>query len=214
MSEATATAEVTTEVPDLGLIEASGRYFIVRKATTAKQDHYIMARLEEAGLEKLKDQFGDDGAISKVAIEVMKLAYDNDILFEIVGAMLTETDDRGEPLPLVDSRGRPQKWTKEKADELANFVANLDDPIEKEQFNTIINATLILFFTTGVAPLMTSQSSSEVTAPSSPETPPLNEILVLDGSSVNDADALLQRVVREGDLDPTISENSPMSSET
>lgn len=207
--------EVAPEaIPSLGIITASGRYFINNPKTTSRQDTYVWTRIEEAGLEELQEQVGPDGSISELAIKIIKAAYEKDLLYDIVGALLTETNADGVPLPLIDVHGRPQRWTVAKAQELGNFVANLDDPDEKDRFNAIINATLILFFTTGVNSYLNSQNSSEE-APTvqSRENQTSTATPRADGSSADEPSALLRRVLDSG-LDPSITGSGTKSSGT
>lgn len=196
----------TQEPPDLGLLRLGGRYFISQRKTTQRQDTYVWTRLEEANLEKLQNEVGADGDISELAIGIIKAAYEKDTLYEIVGALLTETNKHGEPLPLKDKHGNPQRWTVEQARDIANLVANLEEKDEKEQLNPMINAILILFFTTGVGSHLTSPSSSE-TAPVtlSPDSPISSETPRPDGSSADEPSALLARALAVGDTDPTIT---------
>jgi hypothetical protein len=203
------------QLPTIGILQAGGRYFMSLAKTTARQDTYIMSLLNEAGLEQLRDQFTGDGDLTDGAIDLLKAAYEKDLLYEILGGLLTETDAQGTPLPLFDKRGRLQRWTVEKAQEIADLIANLDDPHEKEQFHELMNAVLILFFTTGVSPLLNSQSfSAKTPAPQDlPETPTSSETPRPAGSSTESADELLRKVLATGTVDPSITASGIAPSE-
>lgn len=188
-------------------IRVGGRRFVVTPKTTQRQDLYIMSRLESAGFEKLRGQVGDDGDMSELAIKLLNAAYEQDTLFEVVGAILTEVDPAGEPVVLYDEKGKRQRWTKAKAVEIADLIANLDEEEEKAQTRGVMTSILILFFTTGAASSMDSPSSSSAAAaPASSATPRP------DSSSPRSASDLLAEHLGAGGVDPTISGSGTASS--
>ena len=72
------TATEATQVPDLGIIKAGGRFFVSLPKTTARQDHYVLSRLNEAGLEDLQGQLNENGDMSEMAIRLIKAAYEKE----------------------------------------------------------------------------------------------------------------------------------------
>lgn len=205
-----AAAETPTEPANTPFL-VQGRRFRAREKTTGRQDMYVMGILEGADFERLRDQMGDDGSLSDLAKHIITNAYQQDTLYDLVGAILEEVDERGQPLPLVDGKGRPQKWTKENAEAIGNFIANLDDEEEKGQFSAMISGVLVMFFTTGVAAWTGSRNSSAAPATirlDSSETPGLDS----SSPGTDGHDPLLAQLLAAGDLDPTISASGTTSS--
>jgi hypothetical protein len=187
---------------DPGVIEVQGRRFIITGKTTGRQDGYVVSLLEQAGLEQLQNQMDENGDLSELATKVVASAYRNDTLYDIVGAMLTEIDAQGNPLPVRDEKGRPVKWSRVKAKELSDFVAELDEEEDKAKFQSILVGVLVLFFTTGAASLVTSPSSSRAV-------PQEQQASIAtprpDGSSAPAGDADLAKLLASGVLDPSFT---------
>lgn len=146
-----------------GVIVLDGRRFRVTEQTTARQDLFVMGHLERAGLEKLQGQMDDAGDLTELAVQLLGRAYANDTLFEVAAAILTEIGPDGEPLPVLDAQGRPQRWSKEKTLEVADFLANLTDERDKQALNGVMTNILVLFFTTAAASFTVSRTSSAAT---------------------------------------------------
>jgi hypothetical protein len=156
---------------DPGVMHFGGRHFVVTPETTQRQDFFVMSILEKAGLEKLQGQAGETGDLSELAIKILSAAYANDTVFDLVAAILTETDAQGAPLPIVDEHGKAQPWTKAKTLEISDFIANLRGKEEKNRLNGLMTSVLVLFFSAGAASQASFLSSSPAPKTSSRATP-------------------------------------------
>ena len=129
------------------VIPLGGRFFAPAEQTTSRQDGWIMARLEDAGILELlvKGTLGDESTGRKLIVQAMASGH-----YEAVIAGL-----------LVEDK---EKWTFESATANAEFFATLTKPDDKKALAELFGGVLIAFFQHGGR----SWTPSPIASPPSP----------------------------------------------
>lgn len=149
-------------------IVVAGRHFTASVETTFEQDMFIMATVQQAGLNKLGQDFDfRSGEMTEIASQIIAKAFSSGKLFALLGAVLTESD---------------QEWTQELARERELFFRKIKKPEDKKALHAAIITVILGFFVSGLLSSQTSQVSltplqEDAVSPSNSEETAAPEIL-------------------------------------
>ncbi len=124
---------------------SDGRVFRSSTATTARQDMWVMSRLDHVGLEAMASGHKSEEELAETGLRLIRAAYDKDELYEIIAGLLVEDG---------------VKWTQDGARANAAYFADLTDADDKMLLAGPIASLLLMYFFSGLASAPTSPNSS------------------------------------------------------
>jgi hypothetical protein len=142
-----------------------GRSFAVVTHPTYRQAAYIEKWRQAAKIDAMLARFdpAKDTEVSAFVANLIVESFESDAIFHVLAGGLVEV-----------KHGRPQKWTREGADALAEWIAELDDPADQHALQGAILGVIASFFLSRIVAAAASQTSSadEVQADTPPDVEP------------------------------------------
>lgn len=132
-----------------------GRDFTVVTHPTFRQAAYLEKWRRAAKIDEMMQGFdpANDEKVSSFVADLIVQSFESDAIFHVLAGGLVEVKG-----------GRPQKWTRDGADALAEWIAELEDAADQEALQRAILGVIASFFLSRIVALVASPSSSEDSA--------------------------------------------------
>jgi hypothetical protein len=124
-----------------------GRLFVPLDRTTVEHDHWYMRHVRAAGLDSARKR--DDESPDDFARRLLGLVLDSGRATLLLAGLIVPTE------------GAVIRWTPAGAAETAEFLARLEDPVDKRQVSALLAGMLADFFVNGLISWGDSLPSSD-----------------------------------------------------
>lgn len=135
-------------------LTVQGRTFAIVTHPTFRQAAYLEKWRTAAAIDEMLAHFDPaaDADVSPFVAKLIMQSFENDAIFHLVAGGIVEV-----------VRGAPAKWTREKADALAEWIAELDQPEDQAALHRAILGVLASFFLSRIVAAAASPSSLDAT---------------------------------------------------
>jgi len=138
-----------------------GRPFLTVQESTVEQDFIFLALVKEAGIDDLTQSRGE--TTGDFAVRILETAIANGVVLRLLACLLVPEPEVERPRGLrrlIPGRRDVPPWTRETAEETAEFLGSLRSPEDKAKIRALVLSLLVHFFESGTVSLWTTPTSS------------------------------------------------------